>query len=137
MVVFIRRKDVYLIQKLDQSKIKVIISTIAGISTIIRVIWEQTVLPLLLLKERVDVLFCPGNIAPIYSPVKTIQWIGTIGPFFKEYYNGYNLIGKIGLHVNKILMYTSARKSDIVIHDSRFSQNLFFNKKKFEIFPKP
>ena len=66
IVLFIREINVGIIEEFDQSKIKVVISKIAGISTIIRVIWEQTVLPLLLLKERVDVLFCPGNIAPIY-----------------------------------------------------------------------
>ena len=127
-VIFIRKKNLDLLDDLDQNKIKVVVSRVAGISTILRVIWEQTVLPFLLIKEKAVILFCPGNIAPIYSPVKTIQWIGTIGPFFKEFYNGHNTYERIALHVNKYLMYMSARRSDIVIHESRFSQNLFYDK---------
>ena len=127
-VIFIRKKNLDLLDDLDQNKIKVVIARVAGMSTILRVIWEQTVLPFHLIKEKAVVLFCPGNIAPIYSPVKTIQWIGTIGPFFKEYYNGHSRIGKIGLYVNKFLMYMSARQSDLVIHESEFSRNLFITK---------
>ena len=54
IVIFIRKINTDLLQELDQKKIKIIISNIAEISTGVRVIWEQTVLPILLIKEKVD-----------------------------------------------------------------------------------
>ena len=68
---------------------KVVISNLANLSIIGRIIWGQFLLPLYLMKEKPDILFCPGNLGPIYSPVKTVIWIGTIGPFLKEFYTNY------------------------------------------------
>lgn len=53
--------------------------------------WEQFVLPLFLKKKQIDVLYCPGNTIPIFSPSKTVVLIGTIGPFCKDIYADKNL----------------------------------------------
>ena len=65
---------------------KVILSKLADLSNFGRLIWGQIFLPFYLLNEKIDILFCPGNFGPIFTPVKTIIWIHTIGPFFKRIY---------------------------------------------------
>ena len=57
--VYIKRNSLGLVQVNDQSNVKVVINRFSGIFTGTRVIWEQTILPFLLLKDKIDVLFCP------------------------------------------------------------------------------
>jgi glycosyltransferase involved in cell wall biosynthesis len=82
--------------------------------------------------DKVDAIFCPGNISPIFTKVKTVQWIGTIGPFFKDFYSNFNLLIKIKLYLNKIIMSLSAQHADAVIFESIFTKDLFINNYKIK-----
>ena len=107
---------------------KVVVCNIPSISTIFRYLWEQFVFPFLLLSKNIDVLLCVSNTAPLYSKGKRIQWIQTMGPFDKEFYQYFNLANKIKLYLNKIIITASAKRSDAVIFESKFTNQLFINK---------
>ena len=79
-------------------------SRIANISTIVRIVWEQILLPFLLRLHKIDVLFCPGNISPVLTSTKTVQWIGTIGPFWNNMYKLEIPINKLQFRMNKIFI---------------------------------
>ena len=41
----------------------------------VRIAWEQTLQPALLLRDRLDLLHCPVNVAPLLSPIPTVLTI--------------------------------------------------------------
>jgi len=128
LIIYVNKNTMKLLETdITLNKNKVIVCLIPGISVVFRVLWEQLMLPFYLFKENVDVLFCPGNIAPIITSCKKIVWIGTIGPFFKEFYDGFDLPNRIKLFTNKMMMITSAYRSDAVIFESNFTKNLFID----------
>ena len=93
-----------------------------------RILWGQLILPFLVKTDGIDVLFCPGNISPIVKTTKIkAQWIATVGPFLKDAYVGLGLRGKFLLIVNKYIIKMSAYTSNVVIHESLFSKQLFEN----------
>ncbi|MDE0946321.1 MAG: glycosyltransferase [Sphingobium sp.] len=50
------------------------------------------------------ILFCPGNISPIFKTTKIkSQWIATIGPFSKDVYAGLGFREKLLMFINKYL----------------------------------
>ena len=107
---------------------KVVLSKLSNLSVIARIIWGQFFFPFYLMKEKADILFCPGNLGPIYSPVKTVIWIGTIGPFFKNFYTNFLWTDRLKLYINKFLMVASSRTADAVIFESQFTKELFARK---------
>jgi len=131
IVIYSKKSNNNLLSDLTKNN-KVIISKLANLSNIGRMIWGQFFLPFYLMKEKVDVLFCPGNFGPIYSPVKTVIWIHTIGPFFKEFIKNFLWISKgqnkIKLYINKFFMVLSSLTADAVIFESQFTKELFTNK---------
>ena len=60
-------------------------------SIVSRTIWAQIILPVLLVLDHVDLLFCPGNISPIFNSKKKVQCIHTIGPFEKDFIAYFSL----------------------------------------------
>ena len=107
---------------------QVVLSKLSNLSVIARIIWGQCFFPFYLMKEKADILFCPGNLGPIYSPVRTVIWIGTIGPFFKEFYTNFLWTDRAKLYLNKVLMVASSRKAAAVIFESQFTKELFARK---------
>ena len=107
---------------------KVVLSKLSNLSVIARIIWGQFFFPFYLMKEKADILFCPGNLGPIYSPVKTVIWIGTIGPFFKNFYTNFLWTDRLKLYINKFLMVASSRTADAVIFESQFTKELLTTK---------
>ena len=61
-------------------------SYMSNVSKVFRVIWGQIFLPYLALKDKLDILFCPGNISPVFCRVRKVQWIGNIAPFWEKIY---------------------------------------------------
>ena len=112
-------------EDLPLDRYKIVVCRIPGISVLTRIIWEQLVFPFLLIPEKIDVLFCPGNIAPLLSSCKKVLWIHTIGPFHKDFCRHFNLAGRIKLFVNKHLMIASASRANTVIFESCFTKELF------------
>ena len=119
-------KDNYLkFKRFESEKLIFKISNISTFSKTTRIIWTQLLLPFHLLFDNVSLLFCPGNFSPIFSFTKKIQWIGTVGPFEKEFYKAFSFSGKINLLMNKYLMIVSALTSGHVIFESQYTRNLF------------
>ena len=129
IIIFTKRSNLHLFGNIDNNpNIKIVLSRLCEISVSGRVFWEQVFLPLMLLKYNVDVLFCPGNIAPIFWNRNTVQWIGTIGPFCESFYQHYSLFEKVKLYLNKLFISISARKSDVVIFESNYTKKIFTEK---------
>lgn len=129
IVIYSKRKNIDLLENVIKDNDKVVLSWLADLSVMTRIIWEQLFLPFYLKNDRIDLIFCPGNISPYFSPVKTVQWIGTIGPFWEDMYKldiGWQK--KIMYKINRYLMYISAQKSAVVIFESKYTKKLFNNK---------
>jgi len=100
---------------------------------LIRIFWQQLVLPFRLLYDNATILFSPGNISPIFSFTDKAQWIGTIGPFERDFYKYFPIKNKILLYLNKLLMKYSALTSKHVFFESNYTLDLFVKKYKFDI----
>ena len=131
IVIYSKKNNSKLISDLTKNN-KVIFSKLSNLSIFGRIIWGQLFLPLYLIRENVDVLFCPGNFGPLFCSVKTIIWIGTIGPFFEEFIKNFLWVSKgqnrIKIYINKLFMILSSLRSDAIIFESKFTKELFINK---------
>jgi glycosyltransferase involved in cell wall biosynthesis len=131
LIIFSKIKNRTIFQDIETKNITIIESRFCNISALTRVIWEQLVLPLLLIKYKIDVLFCPGDISPIFSSVKKVQWIGTIGPFWDKIYSyDIGIVKRIKYPINKLLMYKSAESADHVIFESDYTKKIFLERYK-------
>ena len=75
--------------------------------------------------------FSPGNISPILKTTKIkAQWVATIGPFEELVYRGINFKDRMLLFINKFFMLLSMKSSNMVIHESKYSLDLFIDKYK-------
>ena len=133
LLIFSKNKNKNLIKNVIKNENVIIFSWLSNFSVITRVIWQQLFLPFYLKKMNVDILFSPGNITPLISPVKTVLWIGTIGPFFRDFYKGYSFLSNFKDYFNKFFMIMSSYSSNAVIFESNFTKNLFI--KKYRINP--
>jgi len=125
VIVYTKESNLSLFESVRHKDIRIYSSRICDIGVLVRVLWEQAVLPWLTKKHGVDVLFCPGNIAPVFGSGRIVQWIGTIGPFWDEFYSlDVALIKKIRFRVNRLLMVWSARRANRVIFESEYSRRL-------------
>ena len=109
IIIYVKRENLELINDSIINNNRIFVSSISGFSVPFRIIWEQIFLPFYLFLHKVDILFCPGNTAPFFSPIITVQWIGTIGPFWDKIYS-YDIdwYTKFKLLCNKFVMYKSA-----------------------------
>jgi glycosyltransferase involved in cell wall biosynthesis len=126
VVVYTKRKSVDIIGEECLSGCTVKLVKLASFGIFYRLLWVQFIFPFILIKDSVDVLFCPGNFSPILKTTKIkSQWIATIGPFCKEIYVNMRLYDRVLLKVNKWVMLLSGYSSNVVIHESGYSYNLF------------
>ena len=120
-VIFYTTKDnSILLKSARNDKISAKTLWFSSSNLVLRTLWGQFIFPFRLLLEKIDVLFCPGNIAPILCFKKKVQWIGTVGPFEKGFYKSRDVKGQIILYLNKWLMVLSSRTSDKVIFESNY-----------------
>lgn len=63
-----------------------------GKAVIRRTIWEQAILPALVKKHKIDILFSPGGIAPVIVPdsCKRVNLVQNMAPFSDELLNSYS-----------------------------------------------
>ena len=87
-------------------------------NSLLRILWEQLILPFILKKESVDVLFSPGNICPLFSKLPNVVMIQNIEPFSNDLSSGRGLIQRIRLKLLKILTMISIKKAQRVIFPS-------------------
>ena len=130
VVFYITSDNINLFEGTNEKKIILKNVLFSNKSIIVRTIWAQIILPISLIVNRVDVLFCPGNISPIFNSKKKAQWIGTIGPFENNFISSFGWKEKIILFITKYLMIFSSYTSDIVIFESNYTRDLFVNKYK-------
>jgi glycosyltransferase involved in cell wall biosynthesis len=102
-------------------------------SIILRTIWVQILLPILLVLNHIDVLYCPVGISPIINIKKKVQYMHTIGPFERDFISFFNFRQRVILYINKYFMIFSAYTSDRVIFDSKYTRDLFVKKFKQKI----
>ena len=132
IVIYSKRKNTKLLLDVLQDNNSLVYSILANLSVLTRIIWGQLLLPFYLQKDKIDVLFCPGNIAPILTTVKSVVWIGTIGPFFSEFYKVFNFAAQLELYFNKYFMIGSAYFSDAVVFESEFTKKVFVTNYKIK-----
>lgn len=87
-------------------------------SLILRILWEQFILPSFLKKEKVDVLFSPGNICPLFSTIPNVVMVQNVEPFNNELTKGQGLIQRIRLKLLKSLTLLSIKRAQRVIFPS-------------------
>lgn len=125
ILIFIKEENIDLIglEILKDCELEII--KIPSNNKLLWVLWMQCILPFKLRIWNSDILFSPGNISPILRTTKIkSQWIATIGPFDQAVYNGLSAKERLALLVNKFLMLFSMKTSNVVVHESDYSQSL-------------
>lgn len=94
----------------DKNRVQEVLCPIQGTCRVIRIFWEQVILPVQIKRYKIDVLFCPGYIRPVIcsSPV-----VVTIHDAYHFYYP--ESLSKIELLIWQILNRLSARNADRII----------------------
>lgn len=96
----------------------------ASRNPLLRILWEQFILPSFLGKEKVDMLFSPGNICPLFSKLPHVIMVQNIEPFSDDLSRGMGLIQRIRLKLLKILAMLSIKKAQRVIFPSMKARTL-------------
>jgi len=111
-------EDIY---KINASNFFLIKTKINTLSKIKRILYEQCVLPFILKFKKIDVLFCPCNIMPIFSPCKNVTMIFDMHWFIEEeglnknrLWYIKNFIRLSALRSDRILTLSESSKQDII-----------------------
>jgi len=91
----------------------------ASRNPLLRILWEQLILPFILKKEGVDVLFSPGNICPLFSTIPNVVMIQNLAPFDDAIITAERKIQKYRLKLLKILTIASIKRAKKVIFISK------------------
>lgn len=86
---------------------------------IFRILWEQCLLPFLLKKEGVDVLFSPGNICPLFSKTPNVVMVQNLAPFDDSIISTEGKTQKYRLILLKLLTMASIKRAKKVIFISK------------------
>lgn len=98
-------------------------------SNVLRFIWEQSILPLVLKREKVDVIYCVNNRVPlIKTSVKKVMLLGTLGPFIDEFIDSAGFWGKIRYRILAKLIVLSLNSADTTIFESFYTKELVESK---------
>lgn len=87
--------------------------------SILRLLWEQFILPSFLKKEGVDVLFSPGNVCPLFSTIPNVVMIQNLAPFNDILIAAERKFQKYRLKLLKILTIASIKRAAKVIFISK------------------
>lgn len=118
-ILYLNLENKSLFNKLP-SNFKISLCPIYASNRFSRIIWEQIVLPIQCLFDRVDILHSLGYTAPLVTHCKKITTIYDLNyHFFPEDFNQLHLI------VFRILMPLIARTSDVItVHSNKSKQEL-------------
>jgi len=130
VVFYLIKENAHFFSSVNNEKITLSYVSFKSRSIVLRTLWAQFVLPILLILDKIDVLFCPGNLSPIINTKKKVQWIGTIGPFEKKFIAYFDWKYGFILFITKYMMLFSTFTSDIVVFESNYAKNLFLRKYK-------
>ncbi|MGA8728522.1 MAG: glycosyltransferase family 1 protein [Terracidiphilus sp.] len=93
------------------------ICSISGRRRIIRYLYEQLVFPVLLLRDRIDVVHSLGNVSPLLAPCSAVVTISDL--YFKHFAKNMSFFRLAAL---RFFVSLSARRSDQIITVSEFSR---------------
>lgn len=132
IILYLKKENIKILDNLIFEKCNVKIVRLPSYGNFLRILWVQIFLPIQVKFDEIDILFCPGNFSPIFKTTRIkSQWIATIGPFCKDMYLGMSIYQKFTLFVNKWLILLSGYTSNLVIHQAKYSLDLFCQKYKF------
>ena len=103
---------------------------------ILRTLWEKLVLPGVLKKQQVDVLFCPGGVVLTHAPhnCRVVTMFRNMIPFDMKqrgrYGYGYKRMRNWLL---QRVMRASMQKADLVIFISRYARDVITGQQKIEL----
>ena len=89
---------------------------------IVRLLSEQLIVPYILWKRKIDIIYCPANISIFLSRCKVLLMIQSINPFINI--NRQSDYQRIRLLMLKILSFLSIKKAHKTIFLSNFSREL-------------
>lgn len=114
----------------DYKNFQMISFKLPGLSTILRLLWEQLYLWFILKKYKVDILYSPANIGLIFYPFPTVIMIQTVAPFDSEMIKKQNVYYQLKFNILKLLTNLSIKKARNVIFVSdkaRKELSLYYN----------
>ena len=121
-----------IIQYKDIHNSRIVILKTADYGMIGRVITEQILMPIVILRYQLDVLFCPGNIMPILCSVPTVTTFQNAAPFCGAVTPAnIGLRTYVRLYIIGFFMRLTAIRSEKVIFISDYFLNLF--RKRFNL----
>lgn len=127
--IYFRAQESEIIEKLVNDKANVTLNKLdLPKNALIRFIWHQIFFPFILSKKKVDVLFCPGNIIPVFYMGRKVVWVGTIGQFFFKFFKDFPLRRKIEMFVSRYIMALSGKFSILSFHESEFSRSIYLDR---------
>lgn len=89
-------------------------------------LWEQWLLPRQVLKDEVDVLYCPANTAPIFlpAPIKLALTIHDVMYLLPQGQlpTSPSLYQRLGRHYRRWIVPKAARRANLIVTDSQFSR---------------
>lgn len=88
---------------------------------LIRILWEQFVLPMRVKNKNISVIFNISEIAPLFHKVKMITTVGNLNIFIRGYKGG-SAVKQIRQKIQGILAKAAIKKSEITIFPS---QNIY------------
>lgn len=88
-----------------------------------RGMWEQILLPWVLRRERVDILYAPGNQGPALFHCPFVVFIQNVDPLIREF-KGYSLRFLLKREISRFLMRVSIRRARKVIAVSEYTRQL-------------
>ena len=90
---------------------------------IARGMWEQILLPWVMRRERVDILYAPGNQGPVLFCCPFVVFIQNVDPLIREF-KGYPLCFLLKREISRFLMRVSVRRARKVIAVSEYTRQL-------------
>ena len=85
-----------------------------------RLVWEQTVLPLFLHWARMDLLYAPMDIAPIFAPCPVVLAVRNPNPYYEIVFSNNP---KLKFVFQKLLTRLSARRARKVVFVSEYARD--------------
>lgn len=96
---------------------------VPALSPIVRVFWEQFILPSVLKKSKIDILFSPANIGMVFSSTPFILMVRNMAVFDDDFIKSETNYQKLRLKLLQILTLLSIKRAKKVIFISKTAQN--------------
>jgi glycosyltransferase involved in cell wall biosynthesis len=89
---------------------------------LVRMLLEQFLLPFFIMRHKISILICSGNIISFFAPCKKMLWILNIDPFTALDLAGENLVRKMRNLILRVLTLLSIRHSNLAVFISEYSR---------------